>query len=87
MVDGDAYGLDILSVYKHGSFAMRHESERLAAGRIEWVGIWASELTRCVPPSDSFSGAIMTRVASSLGVDRDAMIPITPYDEKKVRIT
>ncbi|KZP17969.1 DNA topoisomerase IV, alpha subunit [Athelia psychrophila] len=44
LVDGDAYGLDILSVYKHGSASLRHENAKLAAGRLEWIGVWASEL-------------------------------------------
>ncbi|KAG1864056.1 Spo11/DNA topoisomerase VI subunit A [Suillus tomentosus] len=44
LVDGDAYGLDILSVYKYGSRSLRHENEKLAAKRIEWLGIWASEI-------------------------------------------
>ncbi|KAI0958728.1 hypothetical protein AcV7_004458 [Taiwanofungus camphoratus] len=44
LVDGDAYGLDILSVYRFGSTSMRHESEKLAASRIRWAGIWTSEL-------------------------------------------
>lgn len=44
LVDGDAYGLDILSVYKYGSMSLRHENEKLAAGRVEWLGVWASEL-------------------------------------------
>lgn len=48
LVDGDAYGLDILSVYKYGSAGMRHENAKLAAGRIEWIGLWASELAECV---------------------------------------
>ncbi|EPQ57433.1 topoisomerase acting in meiosis, partial [Gloeophyllum trabeum ATCC 11539] len=64
LVDGDAYGLDILSVYKFGSASMRHENEKLAASRLEWLGIWSSELLE-------------------LGVDRDALIPITTHDEKK----
>ena len=44
LVDGDAYGLDILSVYKYGSRSLRHENDKLAARRIEWLGIWASEI-------------------------------------------
>ncbi|KAL6310487.1 DNA topoisomerase IV alpha subunit [Sparassis latifolia] len=64
LVDGDAYGIDILSVYKYGSRSMRHESERLAAGRVRWLGIWASEL-------------------AGLGIDKDALIPMTKHDEKK----
>lgn len=46
LVDGDPYGLDILSVYKYGSRAMQHENDKLAARRIKWLGIWASELER-----------------------------------------
>lgn len=44
LVDGDAYGLDILSVYKYGSHSLRHENKKLAAKRIEWLGLWASEI-------------------------------------------
>ncbi|TFK54363.1 DNA topoisomerase IV, alpha subunit [Heliocybe sulcata] len=64
LVDGDAYGIDILSVYKYGSASMRHEQEKLAAGRVKWLGIKSSEL-------------------HGLGIDRDALIPITRHDEKK----
>ncbi|KAG1771832.1 Spo11/DNA topoisomerase VI subunit A [Suillus occidentalis] len=45
LVDGDAYGLDILSVYKYGSHSLRHQNKKLAASRIEWLGIWASEIS------------------------------------------
>jgi DNA topoisomerase VI subunit A len=45
LVDGDAHGLDIVSVYKFGSVALRHEADKLAAPRVECIGIWASELT------------------------------------------
>ncbi|KAF9482249.1 DNA topoisomerase IV, alpha subunit, partial [Pholiota conissans] len=44
LVDSDPYGLDILSVYKYGSQKLQHENDKLAAGRIRWLGIWASEL-------------------------------------------
>ncbi|XP_006457323.1 hypothetical protein AGABI2DRAFT_212660 [Agaricus bisporus var. bisporus H97] len=65
LVDGDPYGLDILSVYKYGSRALKHENERLAAGdRVVWIGIWASEF-------------------SSLGIDKDKLLPISKGDEKK----
>ncbi|CDO76728.1 hypothetical protein BN946_scf184796.g22 [Trametes cinnabarina] len=64
LVDGDAYGIDILSVYTYGSRRMRHEQDHLAAERIQWLGLWSSELSR-------------------LGIQRDALIPITKHDEKK----
>ncbi|KAJ7837712.1 Spo11/DNA topoisomerase VI subunit A [Mycena leptocephala] len=44
VVDGDPYGLDILSVYKYGSRAMAHEAEKLAAPRVKYLGVFASEL-------------------------------------------
>lgn len=82
LVDGDPYGIDILSVYTNGSVSLRHENEKLAAGRVEWLGIWASELAesvyRCCAHCSSFSF-----VPERLNIDRDALIPITEHDEKK----
>ncbi|KAL5485078.1 SPO11 [Sanghuangporus weigelae] len=46
LVDADAYGLDIVSVYKYGSARMRHENDSLAAERLEWIGVSASEALR-----------------------------------------
>ncbi|KAG7091079.1 hypothetical protein E1B28_010136 [Marasmius oreades] len=63
-MDGDAFGIDILSVYKYGSRAMSHENEKLAANRVKWLGLWSTEL-------------------SKIGIDKDALIPITVHDEKK----
>ncbi|EMD37482.1 hypothetical protein CERSUDRAFT_49779 [Gelatoporia subvermispora B] len=68
LVDGDAYGIDILSVYKRGSTSMLHERDKLAAGRVRWLGLWTSEL-------------------AGLGIDRDALIPMTKHDEKKKAMT
>lgn len=49
LVDGDPSGLSILATYINGSTAMRHESDKLAAGkRIKWIGIQLSELSRWV---------------------------------------
>ncbi|KAK7005771.1 Spo11/DNA topoisomerase VI subunit A [Favolaschia claudopus] len=44
LVDGDPYGIDILSVYKFGSRAMAHETDKLAAPRVKYLGVLASEL-------------------------------------------
>jgi len=44
LVDGDAHGLDIVSVYRFGSVGLRHEAHKLATSRVECIGIWASEL-------------------------------------------
>ena len=48
LVDGDAYGIDILSVYKYGSMRMKHENEHLAAARVQWLGLWGRELASYV---------------------------------------
>jgi DNA topoisomerase VI subunit A len=55
LVDGDAYGLDIVSVYKFGSVTLRHEATTLAAPRVECIGVWASELALQVPRPCTFS--------------------------------
>ncbi|KAF8210596.1 Spo11/DNA topoisomerase VI subunit A [Mycena galopus ATCC 62051] len=44
LVDGDPYGIDILFVYKYGSRAMAHEVDKLAAPRVKYLGVLASEL-------------------------------------------
>ena len=54
IVDADPYGLDILSVYKYGSKSMQHENDKLAATRIKWLGLWASEVERYHYPLDHF---------------------------------
>lgn len=39
LMDGDPFGLDILSVYKFGSKSLRHFNEELVARRIKWLGV------------------------------------------------
>ncbi|KAI0081862.1 topoisomerase acting in meiosis [Panus rudis PR-1116 ss-1] len=43
-VDGDPYGLDILSVYRYGSSSMLHENDLLTATRIRWAGVIGNDL-------------------------------------------
>ena len=82
LVDGDAYGLDIASVYKFGSVTLRHESYRLAVPRIECIGVWASELASQVVYLHKFMN-LLTR--TRLGIDICELLPISRADEKKVR--
>ncbi|KAJ7680599.1 Spo11/DNA topoisomerase VI subunit A, partial [Mycena polygramma] len=72
LVDGDPYGLDILAVYKYGSRAMAHEATKLAAPRVKYLGVFASELAR-----------YFRVYCFCYGVDRDALLPIAKADEKK----
>ncbi|KAK2467868.1 hypothetical protein APHAL10511_000163 [Amanita phalloides] len=44
LVDGDPYGLDILSVYTYGSQSLRHENEKLSAERTIGIGLWVSDI-------------------------------------------
>jgi len=44
LVDADAYGIDILSVYKFGSTSLQHQRDGLVAPRLEWIGVRGSEL-------------------------------------------
>jgi len=44
LVDADPYGLDILHVYKYGSYATVHESDTLTAPRVELLGIKITEI-------------------------------------------
>lgn len=84
MVDGDPFGLDILSVYKYGSRGMQHENEKLATKRIKWLGVWASELDGCVFLFVSLLGDLNSTFR--LGISKDQLLPITRHDEKKVII-
>lgn len=81
LVDGDAYGLDILSVYRYGSQSLRHENEKLAAHRIQWLGVRAADLARyeATPSTVSFPER-----GYSLDIHLDTLLPITKHDEKKV---
>ncbi|KAG8912338.1 endodeoxyribonuclease, partial [Tulasnella sp. 417] len=55
VVDADPHGIEILSVFKYGSLAMDHQRDRLAAPRIQWIGVFASELQSSlgIPPSET----------------------------------
>ncbi|TVY41187.1 Meiotic recombination protein, partial [Lachnellula subtilissima] len=39
LVDHDPDGIGILSIYKHGSIALAHESAALAACSVQWLGV------------------------------------------------
>ena len=70
-------------MYKYGSQSMVHERETLAATRLEWAGIIGSELSWYVCPV-SVSSSLATDVCVSFGVEKDSLLPLTKYDERKV---
>ncbi|KAH8975916.1 hypothetical protein BDL97_01G185400 [Sphagnum fallax] len=43
LMDGDPYGLDILSVYRFGSLTMAYDAEVLAVPEIFWLGVHLSD--------------------------------------------
>lgn len=61
---------------------MRHENDRLAARRIKWLGIWASELERYVGGEATYKRRL-TYSCPSFNVNRECLLPITKYDERK----
>ncbi|XP_024377836.1 meiotic recombination protein SPO11-1 [Physcomitrium patens] len=44
LMDGDPYGLDILSIYRFGSLTMAYDAKVLAVPSILWLGIFLSDL-------------------------------------------
>lgn len=64
LVDGDPYGLDILSIYKYGSQSLQHENAKLSAERVQGAGLWTSDM-------------------NELGINLEAMLPLTEMDERK----
>ncbi|KAG8904196.1 endodeoxyribonuclease [Tulasnella sp. 403] len=44
LVDADPHGIDIASVFKYGSRSMEHQNTILRASRLEWIGVYSSEL-------------------------------------------
>ncbi|KAG8902123.1 endodeoxyribonuclease [Tulasnella sp. 408] len=54
VIDADPHGIEILSVFKYGSLAMDHQRDKLAAPRIQWIGVFASELQSLgIPPPET----------------------------------
>lgn len=48
LVDADPHGLEIYLTYKLGSASMNHQNQTLVAPRLEWIGVFFSELSRRV---------------------------------------
>ncbi|EIN11364.1 DNA topoisomerase IV alpha subunit, partial [Punctularia strigosozonata HHB-11173 SS5] len=46
LVDWDPHGIDILLTYKLGSISMLHEKDTLAASRVQWLGIYSSDVLK-----------------------------------------
>ena len=63
---------------------MQHENDKLAANRIKWLGLWASEMERCYVLWNLSLGLTDVPMSPSFGVEKDGLLPITKHDEKKV---
>ncbi|KAI9892467.1 MAG: hypothetical protein M1814_001424 [Vezdaea aestivalis] len=44
LADFDPHGIGIISTYKHGSIAMAHQNETLAASETHWLGLHSADL-------------------------------------------
>lgn len=70
LVDGDPDGLAIMSTYKYGSMSHAHESARLNAPKLEWLGT-------------SISDVVSEK--NKLDNDDWVSISLTPRDSKKIQ--
>ncbi|QKX61150.1 uncharacterized protein TRUGW13939_08297 [Talaromyces rugulosus] len=70
LVDGDPDGLAIMSTYKYGSMAHAHESARLNAPKLEWLGTRISDIVS---------------EKNKLDNDDWVTISLTPRDSKKIQ--
>ncbi|KAG8992790.1 endodeoxyribonuclease [Tulasnella sp. 427] len=85
LVDADPHGIEILSVFKYGSLAMNHQKNTLSSPRMQWIGVFASELRRySTEPLLVRTSTVSAR--SSFGVSEQDMIPLTKLDHKKAEI-
>ncbi|KAF8311290.1 DNA topoisomerase IV, alpha subunit [Clavulina sp. PMI_390] len=76
LVDGDPFGLEIVSVYKFGSFRMRHEAADLICERAELLGLLKEDLLRFRIPKEvllPLGDADIRKARTMLHRDRDVM--------------
>lgn len=64
---------------------MEHENGTLAAHRVEWIGVSCTEVVRSVF-SQSYHEFQAKEDRRRMGLDRDALLPITEHDQRKVRV-
>lgn len=50
LVDGDPYGIHIMTVYRYGSKALDHVKEQISCPEIKWIGITPSEMQQLKLP-------------------------------------
>ncbi|PON98730.1 Meiotic recombination, Spo, partial [Trema orientale] len=53
LVNGDVYGVQILSVYSYGSKQMPFDNENLVTPNIRWLDIWPSDIEKYDIPDES----------------------------------
>lgn len=46
LVDGDPYGIHIMTVYRYGSKGLDHVKKRITCPEVRWIGIMPSEMKR-----------------------------------------
>ena len=64
LVDGDAYGVDILCNYRYGSVRMAFESLHLTVPEIKWLGITPEDIAEFKLQGTYFTDSEMARFES-----------------------
>lgn len=80
LVDGDPHGLDILSVYRHGSSNRAFDRARLAAPNLGWLGVRSEDLREYLIRLEC---SLRMLSAHSCDVQDSALLPLTSRDRKK----
>lgn len=55
LVDGDPYGIHIMTIYRYGSRALDHVREQISCPQVRWIGITPSEMKKLNLPMTTLS--------------------------------
>ena len=64
LVDGDAYGIEIMCTYRYGSLAMAYESLHMNVPDIKWLGIQADDIVAFRLQGSRFTDRELRRFAT-----------------------
>ncbi|KAL5283625.1 SPO11 family protein [Megaselia abdita] len=66
LVDGDPYGIHIMTIYRYGSKALNQASEQLSCPEIKWIGITPSEMRKFNLPKSPLTLVDQTKLNKML---------------------
>ena len=88
LMDFDPDGIAIMSTYKYGSIALRHENASLQVPDLEWLGIKSADINSCPPPLTTREHMFQVPVEgsdSNHGADEEGLLCLTQRDRQKAR--